>query len=334
MIGVTDRFGRPVTQARISVNSSMDCNFACSFCHREGISSPSDSLITPEEIERVVRVMARFGVDRVKLTGGEPMLRRDICEIVERIKSVGLKELSMSTNGTLLVRRAAELRQKGLDRVNISLHSIQRERFALMTGCDRLGGTLAAVQAAIDAKLLPVKLNVTLMRGINEDEVEDLLEFSRSVGGGVTNILQLIELVPTYDGAEFYRTYHASLDSVEDYLKRVAVNSTERVLHRRPRYHLPNGVTVEIVRPMHNTEFCLGCNRIRITYDGKFKPCLLREDNHIDFLKAMRSGADERELSQLFLKAVSEREPFFKPEVATQPSGQSNLSSSPRSLDV
>jgi len=312
MMLITDRFGRPVNQARISVNSSMDCNFSCSFCHREGITSPQGSLMTPREIERIVRVMARFGVERIKLTGGEPMLRRDICEVVRRVKSAGVREVSMSTNGTLLARRAVELREMGLDRVNISLHSIRRGRFTFMTGCDRLSGTLAAIRAAIDARLLPVKLNVTLMKGVNEDEVEELIEFSRSLGGGATNILQIIELVPTED-KWFYRMYHTHLDRVEEYLKREAVTTTERVLHRRPRYHLPNGVTVEVVRPMHNTEFCLSCSRIRVTYDGKFKPCLLREDNHIDFLTAMREGADDRELGRLFLKAVSEREPYFKP---------------------
>ncbi len=309
-MAITDPFHRAVTQARISLNSSNECNFSCDFCHKEGIEEANSSLITAEEIERITRIMSIFGIDRIKLTGGEPMLRRDIAEIVERVKQVGVKEISLSTNGTRLAKMAHELKDGGLGRVNISLHSLRRDRFRRLTGVDGLFETLDAIRASIDAGLLPVKLNTTLLRGVNEDEVEDLIKFSQSIGGGKTNVLQLIELVPTE--SSYYRKYHYSLDSVEGDLKSRSAASTERVSHRRPKYELPNGVTVEMVRPMHNTEFCMGCNRVRITYDGKFKPCLLRKDNHIDFLTSMRRGADDAEIIELFKKAVSLREPFFK----------------------
>lgn len=310
MMAIVDPFGRTVTQARISLNGSSMCNFKCNFCHKEGIEESNGSLMTPEEIERITRIMSLFGVNRIKLTGGEPMLRRDIVEIVERISRVGLKEISLTTNGTNLTRSARKLKERGLSRVNISLHSLSRERFKLITGVDRFNETLESVRASIDAGLLPVKINTTLLRGVNEDEVEDLVEFSHSLGGGKTNVLQIIELVLTEQG--YYRKYHYPLDSVEDYLKKNAVVSTERVSHRRPKYELPNGVTVEVVRPMHNSTFCMGCNRIRVTYDGMFKPCLLRNGNHVDFLTSMRRGAGDAEIIDLFKKAVYSREPFFK----------------------
>jgi cyclic pyranopterin phosphate synthase len=123
-MALCDNWGRPVTDLRMSLNSSEDCNFNCIFCHKEGINDPYSSLMTPEEIEKVVRMTIRFGVRRVKLTGGEPMLRRDIVEIVERIKSAGIEEISMTTNGTFLAKLAPTLKEKGLSRVNVSLCSV------------------------------------------------------------------------------------------------------------------------------------------------------------------------------------------------------------------
>ncbi|MFC1755308.1 GTP 3',8-cyclase MoaA [Thermoproteota archaeon] len=312
MLTILDTYGRPVTQARISLNSSMQCNFSCDFCHMEGIKETSGNLIQPLELERLCRMFTSFDIFKIKLTGGEPLLRKDIEEIVERVNASGVKEISLSTNGTNLVRLASKLKKKGLKRVNISLHTLNHERFKKLTGVDRLNETIEAIKAAIKTEFLPVKINTTVMRGINDDEIEELIEFSRELGGSDTNILQLIELVTTE--SRFYYKYHFPMKSIENELKKKSISSMERVSHKRPKYELPNKVIVEIVRPMHNTEFCMGCNRIRVTYDGKFKPCLLRGDNHIDFLTAMRTGADDADLADMFKKAISLREPFFKIE--------------------
>ncbi len=281
-----DRFGRPVTNIRISLNSSSTCNFRCIHCHMEGVKSSNSILMTADEIQRVVQVLSRFGIEVVKLTGGEPMLRHDIIEIVQHLKSVGLRELSMTTNGTRFPELATKLHDAGLSRVNISLHSLRKDRFKFIAGVDGYDKAITAVSAAISAKLLPVKLNVTLMKSINEDEIEDMIEFVHSSGGNGEVILQLIELVVT--DPEFYKKYHCDLAPIEERLKSQAVTVYRRGMHNRPRYVLPNGVTVEVVRPMHNSEFCMKNNRMRITHDGKFKPCLLREDNHVDFLTSMR----------------------------------------------
>jgi len=276
----------------------------------EGIkSSPSESM-TAAEIQRIVHIISRFGVDAVKLTGGEPMLRPDIVEIVRGLKALGLHEISMTTNGTHLPRLAEQLHDAGLSRVNISLHSLRKERFQFIVGVDRYDETRNAVSAAIQAKLLPVKLNVTLLKNVNDDEVGEMVDFVHKTGGSGEVVLQLIELVVT--DPMFYSKYHCDLAPIEEHLKTQAVTVYRRGLHNRPRYLLSNGVTVEVVRPMHNSEFCMKNNRIRITHDGKFKPCLLRDDNHVDFLARMRAGASDKEIAEIFKRAVQVREPFFK----------------------
>lgn len=308
-IPLRDQWERPVTDLRISLNNSAGCNWGCIFCHKEGILEGKEQM-TPQEIERIVRPTSSLGVTRVKLTGGEPMLRTDIVEIVGRIKSVPIEEVSMTTNGTRLARLASVLKEKGLSRVNISLHSLREDTFRFLTHTNKLKDTFEAIRASIAAQLRPVKINVTIMKGINDSEVDDMIEFSRELGGGRTNILQLIEMVP--NGSNFYEAYHLNLDAIEEKLKERAVSVSERMLHRRPRYELENGVCVEVVRPMHNPSFCMGNNRMRITCDGKFKPCLLRSDNHVDFLAAMRRGASDSDLADIFRRAVRLREPFFK----------------------
>jgi len=156
-----------------------------------------------------------------------------------------------------------------------------------------------------------------LMKGVNDDEIDDLIRFVRRSGGNGKVVLQLIELVVT--DPEFYEKYHCDLAPIEARLNSEAVAVYRRGMHNRPRYILPDGVTVEVVRPMHNSEFCMKNNRIRITHDGKFKPCLLRDDNHVDFLTRMRAGAPDEEIAGLFRRAVLLREPFFKTQELSVP---------------
>lgn len=238
------------------------------------------------------------------------MLRRDIIEIVRKLRALDLREISMTTNGTLLSKLAEQLHDAGLSRVNVSLHSLRRDRFRFIVGVDGYDEARSAVSAAIQAKLLPVKLNMTLLKNVNDDEIDEMIDFAHSTGENGEVVLQLIELVVT--DPMFYSKYHCDLAPIEERLKTQAIAVYRRGLHNRPRYVLPNGVTVEVVRPMHNSEFCMKNNRIRITYDGKFKPCLLRDDNHVDFLTRMRAGASDEEIGEIFKRAVQVREPFFK----------------------
>jgi len=300
-----DDYGRPIENIRMSVTQR--CNFKCFYCHGEGQLSNSYVEMSPEEIEFIVKVAASLGVWGVKLTGGEPLLRDDIVEIVRRVSSVpGIKDLSLTTNGFFLKEYARQLREAGLSRVNVSLDTLRAERFKAITGVDAYERVIGGIIEAKNAGLNPIKVNMVLLRGINEDEIDEMINFIRENG----LILQIIELERPYEDA-LYMRYHVSLDDIEGRLKREAKKIIVREMHHRKKYILDNRAEVEVVRPMHNTEFCLHCNRIRLTSDGKLKPCLFRNNNLVDLLSPIRSGADERQLRELFIRAVKMRKPFF-----------------------
>jgi len=304
-----DRFGRPATNLRISL--TQDCNFRCFFCHREGQRFLAKNEMTPEEIERLVRIASRLGVRKVKLTGGEPTVREDILEIVRRIKPY-VVDLSMTTNGSRLKELAKPLAEAGLDRVNVSLHSLKPDVYRRITGVDMLETVLEGIEEAVKY-LSPVKLNMTVMKGLNEGEIWEMVNFAAKTG----TILQLIELEAPREVEEtaFFRRYFYPLKPVERELEKRAVETRERRMHRRKKYFIPtdHGIAeVEVVRAMHNTIFCANCTRLRVTSDGKFKTCLLRNNDLIDFVTAMRSGASDDEIVDIFRKAVLMREPYWK----------------------
>jgi len=304
-----DRFARPVTNLRISL--TQECNFRCFFCHREGQRFLAKNEMTPEEIERLVRIASRLGIRKVKLTGGEPTVREDIIEIVRRIKPY-VRDLSMTTNGSKLKELAEPLARAGLDRVNVSLHSLKPEVYKKITGVDMLETVLDGIKEAVKY-LSPVKLNMTVMKGLNDGEIWDMIDFSAKTGA----ILQLIELEAPREMTEttFFRKYFYPLKPVEKELEKRAVKIRERRMHRRKKYFIPTDygtAEVEVVRAMHNTVFCANCTRLRVTSDGKFKTCLLRNDDLIDFLSAMRNGASDAELVDIFRKAVLKREPYWR----------------------
>ncbi|AFL95516.1 molybdenum cofactor biosynthesis protein A2 [Thermococcus cleftensis] len=304
-----DRFGRPVTNLRISL--TQDCNFRCFFCHREGQHFNARLELTPAEIERLVRIASRLGIMKVKLTGGEPTVRSDIIEIVKRIKPY-VKDLSMTTNGSRLKELAKPLAEAGLDRVNVSLHSLRPDVYRKITGVDMLDTVLEGIEEAVKY-LSPVKLNMTVMRGLNDAEIWEMIDFAAKTGA----ILQLIELEApremTHTG--FFRKYFYPLKPVERELEKRAVEVRERRMHRRKKYFVPTdyGIAeVEVVRAMHNTVFCANCTRLRVTSDGKFKTCLLRKNDLVDFASALRSGASDAELVGIFREVVQMREPYWK----------------------
>jgi cyclic pyranopterin phosphate synthase len=207
-------------------------------------------------------------------------------------------ESSMTTNGTLLAYCAADLKRAGLARVNISLDSLNHETYKKITGTDRLSDVLDGVTAALDAGLTPIKLNMVVLKGINDHEVDDFLAYVR---GNRNLILQLIELMQMNDCH-----FHGDLNGLEGSLAQRATQVLTRRMHHRKKYCL-DGAEVEVVRPLHNTEFCAFCNRLRVTSDGKLKPCLFRRDNHVDI-----RGKRGRELEDLFREAVRKREPFYR----------------------
>lgn len=262
-----------------------------------------------DDISRIARIAYGLGIRKIKLTGGEPLFRSDIVEIVSSINRIGtVEDLAVTTNGFFLSKLAHQLKKAGLMRVNVSLPSLKPKVFKHVTGFNSLREVLDGVKAALEVGLLPVKLNMVLLKGINEDEVWDMVEFSGRIGA----ILQMIELEPINMDLKLYESLHVDLSPIEEALKLKAVRTYVRSLHNRRRYVMPNGAEVEVVKPMHNSLFCANCTRIRITSDGFIKPCLLRSDNHIDILTPMRNNASDEELVNLFIEAVSLREPFFK----------------------
>ena len=306
-MSLTDNCGRPLLNLRISITQR--CNNRCVYCHREGEvqrANRSAEKMTVEEIVRIAKIAVGLGISRVKLTGGEPLMRKDLPEIVSGIAAVpGLRDLSLTTNGLLLGGMAKELRECGLKRVNVSLPTLNAETYRKLAG-GNLEDALAGVKAAIEAGFCPVKLNMVLLKGVNVGDVPEMIEYARQTGV----VLQLIELDPINVSSAYYSAHHRSLDEQEDMLRGKAVTIEKRqFMHNRLIYHLPN-VTVEVVHPIENSDFCMHCTRMRVTSDGKLKPCLMRNDNLTDILTPIRKGAGDEQLKQLFIKANLLREPY------------------------
>lgn len=308
---LTDTYGRTITNVRIALTNA--CNLRCIYCHHEGEEINGCTVgvhhiqMTKEEIAELISVFAELGVTTIKLIGGEPTLRSDLLDIIRSIPPH--IESSMTTNGTLLEKMAADLKAAGLSRVNVSLDTMLCDRYQKITGRDLLPDVLAGIDAALAVGLTPVKLNMVILKGINDDEVEEFLSYVR---GKKNIILQIIELMDVNGWAD-------NIDHVEDVIrgnanvvgdleKDIASRSTQvttRRMHHRRKYCL-GGAEVEVVRPMHNLEFCANCNRLRVTSDGKLKPCLLRTGNEVDI-----RGLHGDELKVAIAQAVQNRSPYF-----------------------
>ncbi|HLE75544.1 MAG TPA: GTP 3',8-cyclase MoaA [Candidatus Bathyarchaeia archaeon] len=306
---LTDNCGRPLLNLRIAITQR--CNLRCDYCHKEGEETYAQGTaeeMTVDEIVRIARIAVSLGISRIKLTGGEPLMRKDICEIVKGIAAIpDLKDLSMTTNGTMLGFIAQELHARGLRRVNISLPTLDAEAYSKLTE-GRIENALEGVKAAVAAGFCPVKLNMIVLNGVNVDAVQEMMDFARQTG----TILQLIELDPINVGDAYFSAHHKFLDEYEEMLRQKALSvETRRFMQNRRIYRLPD-VTVEVVHPIENRDFCLHCSRLRVTSTGKLKPCLMRNDNVVDVLASMRRGASDEELKELFERANQQREPYNK----------------------
>jgi cyclic pyranopterin phosphate synthase len=303
-----DHYGREVKSLRLSVTQR--CDLGCPHCHKEG-HRPSSDEMTPEEIERLVRVGTGVGIRKVKLTGGEPLIRNDIAEIVSRLSPL-VKEVSLTTNGIRLTSLAGALKASGLGRVNVSLHTLDPETYERLCGRDGSQEVIRGIKAAIASRLIPVKVNMVVIKGENESEIMRMVDFCAEVGA----VLQLIEYESDRGGVAeaAFRDRFFSLEQTEKMVAQRADAVSMNELHRRRKYRLKNGnssVDVEFVRPMHNTEFCANCTRIRMSSDGRLKPCLLSREGEIDVLTPLRSGATDVELRALFFRAVDNRKPYW-----------------------
>ena len=288
---LVDRYGRVIRHLRISITQR--CNLNCIYCHREGEPIGGEEL-SVEEIAKICKAFYDLGVKKVKITGGEPLIRKDVVDIIQNMPP--FEEISLVTNGTLLAKMAHDLKEAGLSRVNVSLDTLREDRYKRITGSDKLKRVIEGVYAAYDAGLTPIKLNMVVLKGINDDEIDDLLEFSSRFNSKA--ILQLIEVVNM-------PKYYVDLSEIEEKFSRIADRVIVRGLHGRRQYVIGKKI-VEFVRPFHG-EFCMHCTRIRVTSDGKIKPCLLRNDNLIPL-----KGLSYDEMLKAIKRAVMLREPFFK----------------------
>jgi cyclic pyranopterin phosphate synthase len=275
----------------------------------EGEENPNEisaNEMTVDEIVRIARIAVGLGISKVKLTGGEPLIRKDILEIVKGIAVIsGLTDLSMTTNGTLLASLANELHTNGLKRVNISLPTLNAEVYNKLTD-GRVEDALDGVEAAVEAGFNPVKLNMLILKCVNDYDFSEMINFARETG----TILQLIELEPVNISGAYYSANHKALDEYETLLGQKALKiETRQYMQNRRIYHLSD-VKVEVIHPTENTEFCKHCTRLRVTSDGKLKPCLMRNDNLVDILTPIRNGASDQELMELFRQANQKRQPY------------------------
>ena len=305
MLLITDRYCRPIVNLRISL--TQECDLECFYCHREG-QEHSHAEMTPEEIFKITRMGTEFGIRKIKLTGGEPLTRTDLHQIVHLLSSLtDIQEISLVTNARqLTLERALQLKRSGLDRVNVNLPSVNEDTYRKIVGRD-IRQALAGVKAAAKAGLIPIKVNVVLLRGLNSGEVQSMMRFAENIGA----VLQLIELEPVKKGEEFYTQYHYPLDDLERELSSMA--SSVRVRHsmQNRRVYTVGGLDVEIVKPVENSEFCMHCTKLRLTSDGKLKPCLMSQEHLLDILTPLRRGEDSGILRQIFKEAIDLRRPYY-----------------------
>ena len=302
---VKDKFERPIISLRITLTNR--CNVNCLYCHHDGMVRSKDEM-TADELYTICKVAKNLGVKKIRLSGGEPLLKDDIVEIVERIASLDFKDISMTTNGILLEKYAKDLKDAGLDRVNVSLDTLNRETYELITKKDYLEDAKRGILKAVEVGLYPVKINMVIMKDINQNEIRDMFEFCRDND----IVLQLIELIESEncDDDKFSADYHYKLDMIEERLADIADEVHERkFMQGRKKYYIDGG-EIEVVKPVDNSTFCANCSRLRITPDGKIKPCLLRNDNLVELISHVRNGESEERLKEIFIDGINNREPF------------------------
>jgi cyclic pyranopterin phosphate synthase len=292
-----DPFHRPIKSLRISVTRK--CNLKCLYCHEEGeLRSAQPYEISVAEIAKIAHVCYEQGVTKVKFSGGEPLLRKDIGQIIKALPP--FKDISMTTNGQLLEERIGDL--EGLDRINVSVDTFNPATYKKLTG-GTIDNVLRGLDAALEAGLTPIKINMVVMDGVNDHEIGEMIRYVR----GKEMVLQLIELMDFKKRAGFKGS---NLRVIESTLEGLSDRTTTNTLHKRQKFEI-NNAEIEIVRPIDNTEFCMNCNRLRVTSDAKLKPCLLRNDNLVD-VRGIDQVSDARALA-LIMKAVKRREPYYKP---------------------
>jgi cyclic pyranopterin phosphate synthase len=315
---LTDSYGRQIRDLRVSLTDR--CNFRCFYCLPDGEPplARKATILTFEEIVEICEIFVSLGIEKIRLTGGEPLLRKDVESLVEKLcelknpesktENRQLKDLALTTNGFSLERRAAALKKAGLDRVTISLDSLKKENFQRMTGVDKLDEVLAAIEAAKSAGLEPVRLNAVVVRGWNDDEIVDLARFARERDVSV----RYIEYMPLDSKHEWDRK---SVVSGREIFRRIdevfplRAKGSSRGSETAWKYSFADGARGEIGIIAPVTEmFCGACSRIRLTADGQIRTCLFSTREH-NLRDCLRSGATRAETVEFIRAAVFQKEP-------------------------
>jgi cyclic pyranopterin phosphate synthase len=309
-----DSYGRAIRDLRVSLTDR--CNFRCFYClpHGEPPIAPKEQMLSYEEIEYVCDIFVSLGIEKIRLTGGEPMLRRDIETIIRKLSRLKTSEpnrlidLALTTNGYFLPERAHELKAAGLDRITISLDSLKQDVFKRMTGVDVLDRVLAGIAAAKDAGLEPIKINAVIVRGHNEMEVADFAAFAREYDVK----MRFIEFMPLDSGHEWARADVVSGKEIRDRISerfplvKLAVN---RGSETSSRYRFADGAPGEIGIIAPVTEpFCGACSRIRLTADGQIRTCLFSTVEH-SLRDVVRSGASRSGIIDYIESVILKKEP-------------------------
>ena len=316
-----DKYNREIKYLRVSLTEL--CNLRCRYCMPEdGVCKKNhEDMLTQEEILNVIKAASKIGITKIRLTGGEPLVKKNIVDIVREIKKIdGIEEICMTTNGVLLDKYALDLKKAGLDRINISLDTLNKDKFKYITRIGELDNTLKNINKAIEVGFKKIKINVVLIGGFNDDEIIDFtkLTFEKPID------VRFIELMPMYDSGDFgenaYIPYNDALDKIKKYYDRKneikKINSDKGSVAKL--YHIDGAIgNIGFISPVHD-HFCAECNRIRLTADGKVKPCLhsnqeilvkgLKEDDIVEKLKeAIYSKPEKHELLSYTSRSHAER---------------------------
>jgi cyclic pyranopterin phosphate synthase len=311
-----DKYGRKISYFRISLTDR--CNFRCIYC------SPSDkdfcfikhqNILRFEEILEITRVAVKMGMTKIRLTGGEPLVRKGVIDFIKKLKAIeGMEDVSMTTNGYYLSEMAESLKKAGLNRVNISLDSLQREKFKMITGFDGLERVLQAIDTSLKLRLEPVKINVVLLKGFNDDEVEDFirLTFDKPL------YVRFIELMPTnHELTQINQGHFVSANIIKEKMKMKFPDlkpiSIEKGYGPAVYYQLPGAKGMIGFITAVSQHFCAKCNRIRLTANGNIRPCLFnsREVEVRDKLRQIPT--DEHEARNRTIQSCLEEAIRIKP---------------------
>ncbi len=301
-----DKFGRQITDLRISVTDR--CNFRCVYCRSADPENyrDHDEILSWPELDRLARIFLSLGIRKIRITGGEPLVREGVEDYIARLHALGVEDLSMTTNGHLLAERCDRLLAAGLRRVNISLDSLDPGKFERITRTKSFSTVMHSIDAAQKSRLAPAKVNAVLVRGLNDDEVESFASFARERGV----IMRFIEFMPL--DADRHWTRDLVVPAAEIYQRIHARWPLVRIPHERSetarKYRFADGAPGEIglIAPV-TQPFCGHCSRIRLTADGKLRTCLFSKDDH-DLRFLLRDGASDDEIRDFICANVMEKE--------------------------